>query len=61
VIIELATLPLVGGALYTAIFYTICNAVFLRRRIALEEQHLFSISGYREEMEQKPRFIPGLV
>jgi methyltransferase len=61
VIIELATLPVIGNAPYVAVFFTILNALLLRRRITLEEAHLFSISGYKEEMASKARFIPGIV
>lgn len=61
VILEIATLPVIANAPYTAVFFTILNALLLRRRITLEEAHLFSISGYKEEMASKARFIPGVV
>lgn len=61
VILELATLPVIGNAPYTAVLFTILNALLLRRRITLEEAHLFSVSGYREEMASKARFIPGVL
>lgn len=58
VIVEIATLPLLGGALWTAILFSILNALVLRRRISLEESYLFQISGYREVMGPKGRFLP---
>lgn len=60
VITEIATLPLLGGAIYTAIIFSILNGLVLMRRIPLEEAHLFSIPGYREKMASKGRFIPSL-
>ncbi len=61
VILEFASLPLIGGALITAIACSIMNLIVLRRRILLEEEHLFSRSGYREMMGSKSRFLPGLI
>jgi methyltransferase len=58
VIIELATLPLVGGAVWTSLTFSVLNALVLARRIPLEESHLFRVSGYRDVMEAKGRFIP---
>jgi methyltransferase len=58
VIIEIATLPLVGGAVWTSLIFTLLNGLVLARRIPLEESHLFRISGYRDVMGAKGRFIP---
>jgi methyltransferase len=58
VIVEIATLPLVGGAVWTSSIFTLLNALVLARRIPLEESHLFRISGYRDVMGGKGRFIP---
>ena len=58
VIIEIVTLPLVGGAVWTASIFTVLNGLVLARRIPLEESHLFRISGYRDVMGGKGRFIP---
>ena len=58
VITELATLPLIGGALYTSLIFSALNAILLRRRIAVEEAHLFTIPGYRERLGVRGRFIP---
>ena len=58
VIVELAALPLVGGAYATAIAATLANAALLARRIPLEERALFADARYREAMGAKPRFVP---
>lgn len=58
VIIEIATLPLVGGAVWTSLIFTFLNGLVLARRIPLEESHLFRVSGYRDVMGAKGRFIP---
>lgn len=58
VIIELATLPLVGGAVCTSLIFSFLNALLLARRIPLEESHLFRVAGYRDVMGGKGRFIP---
>ena len=61
VITEIATLPLVGGAVWTACIWTVLNGLVLARRIPLEESHLFRISGYRDVMGGKGRFIPRVL
>jgi len=61
VIIEIATLPLLGGAVWTSLVFSTLNALVLRRRISLEESHLFRIPGYREVMGRKGRFLPRKV
>jgi methyltransferase len=58
VILEIATLPLVGGAVWTALVFSLLNALVLYRRIPLEESYLFVIPGYRDTMGMKRRFIP---
>jgi methyltransferase len=58
VILEIATLPLVGGAVWTSLIFSLLNVLVLARRIPLEESHLFRVSGYRDVMEAKGRFIP---
>ena len=58
VITELATLPLVGGALLTSVIFSLLNAVLLRRRIAIEESHLFAIPGYQDRLGKVGRFMP---
>lgn len=58
VIVEIATLPLLGGAVWTALLFSALNGAVLCRRIALEESFLFQIPGYREAMGSKGRFFP---
>lgn len=58
VIIEIATLPLLGGAVWTALLFSALNGAVLVRRISLEESFLFQIPGYREAMGSKGRFFP---
>jgi methyltransferase len=58
VIVEIATLPLVGGAVWSSLIFSLLNGLVLARRIPLEEAHLFRISGYRDVMEGKGRFVP---
>jgi methyltransferase len=58
VMAEIATLPLVGGAVWTALVFSLLNALVLYRRIPLEESYLFLIPGYRDTMGMKRRFIP---
>jgi methyltransferase len=61
VVTEIATLPLVGGAVWTSLIFSIVNALVLCRRIPLEEYHLFLIPGYRNVMGNKGRFIPRVM
>ena len=58
VVVEIATLPLVGGAVWTSLVFSLLNGVVLARRIPLEESHLFRVSGYRDVMGPKGRFVP---
>lgn len=58
VIVEILTLPLIGGAVWTALIFSLLNGVVLYRRIPLEESHLFTVPGYREAMGSKGRLIP---
>lgn len=60
VILELAALPLAGGAWLTALVFSALNGFVLSRRIAIEEEQLFLVPGYREAMGHKPRLIPFL-
>jgi methyltransferase len=57
VIVELLALPLVGDAPRTAILFSVANGILLKRRISLEEQHLFALPGYSQAMGRKPRFL----
>ncbi len=60
VIVELAALPLAGGAVVTALVATLGNALVLSRRIPLEERELARDPAWRAAMLPKPRFVPRL-
>ncbi len=58
VFVELAALPLVHGAVLTAVAGAVLHVVVLGRRIALEESVLMADERYRAAFAQKPRFLP---
>jgi methyltransferase len=60
VIVEVAALPLVGGAWLTALAGSIANAVILARRIPFEEREMMRDPRWSAVMADKPRFIPRL-
>ncbi|MBX7143473.1 MAG: hypothetical protein K1X79_03405 [Oligoflexia bacterium] len=60
VIVELACLPLAGGALRTALAFSALNAIVLWRRMAVEEQQLMLRQGYAGAMANKARLVPGI-
>jgi methyltransferase len=60
VFVELAALPLVHGAVLTAVAGTALHVLVLRRRIRLEEAVLMADDGYRRAFAAKPRFLPWL-
>lgn len=60
VIVELAALPLAGGAWLTALVATALDAIVLARRIAVEERELARDPVWRATMARKPRFVPRL-
>jgi methyltransferase len=56
VVIELACVPLVHGALFTAAVFSICNAAVIAVRIRDEERALGP--GYAQAFRGRPRMIP---
>jgi methyltransferase len=60
VILELASLPLAGGAWVTALAASALNALVLSRRIPLEERELAADPSWRAAMLPRPRFLPRL-
>lgn len=60
VILELASLPLAGGALVTALVASAANAIVLSRRIPLEERELAADPAWRAAMLPRPRLVPRL-
>lgn len=60
VILELAFIPLLGGAYRTALIFSVLHACVLFTRIREEERYLFSRPGYREAVGSLPRFVPRI-
>jgi methyltransferase len=58
VFVELLALPLVHGAIITAVVGAGLHALVLRRRVALEESVLMTDAAYRRAFAGKPRFVP---
>ena len=59
VIVEVAVLPLVHTAWWTALAFSAANAVVLRTRIRVEEQALEAHSDYLATLGDRPRLVPG--
>ena len=60
VILELASLPLAGGAIVTAALASALDALVLSRRIPLEERELAADPAWRAAMLPRPRLVPRL-
>ena len=60
VILEIAVVPLLVGAYWTALLGSVANAVVLWRRIIGEEALLLDSAAYREAFAHKKRLIPGV-
>lgn len=60
VIVELAALPLAGGAVFTAIAASALNALVLARRIPVEERELAADPRWQAMVATRPRLIPRL-
>jgi len=58
VILELVALPLVHGAVYTALVFSAANAALLWFRIREEERALALDSDYPAHFAARPRFLP---
>ncbi|MCK6593099.1 MAG: hypothetical protein L6Q76_36555 [Polyangiaceae bacterium] len=58
VVLEMAFIPLIHGAYWTAILFSIGNAALLWVRIRAEEQALGEV--YAKVFEKHARFIPGI-
>lgn len=58
VIIEIAVLPLIWQAYWTAVLFTIINALVLSIRIKEEETALQEATNYEEVFDKKKRFMP---
>ena len=60
VIIEIFTIPMIFGLTYTAVAFSIANALLLVVRIRKEEEILSLKNDYRDRLNQRPRFLPFL-
>ena len=58
VILEIAFLPLIHSAYFTAIAFSLANAWLMSQRIKTEEQALVKNTNYAVAFTNKPRFIP---
>jgi methyltransferase len=59
VAVEIAALPLVHTAWWSALFFTAANAWLLAVRIAAEEKALAGCSGYAAALADRPRLLPA--
>ncbi len=59
VIVEVAVLPLVHTAWWTALAFSVANAFMLRTRIRVEEEALEAHSDYLAQLGDRPRLVPG--
>lgn len=57
VVLELAALPLMGGAWITAVVFSLANLVLLKVRIDCEEAALAEHCGY-DALADRPRILP---
>jgi methyltransferase len=58
VVIEIAAVPMIGGAIFTAVVFSLGNALILAVRIPAEER---AMGGrYADALGSRRRFIPGL-
>jgi methyltransferase len=58
VVLETAALPLVHGACWTALVFSVANAVMLTARIPAEESALDHDNAYRQHFGSRARFVP---
>lgn len=56
--IELLVIPLIFGAYFTSILFTVLNILMLRVRIAEEEKALINLTDYENSHGEKHRFFP---
>ena len=59
VILEIAALPLVHGAVWSSASFSVANAVVLSARIRAEEQALSRDNGYARHFGARGRFLPS--
>jgi methyltransferase len=59
VVLEVAALPLVHTAWWSAIVFSVANVFLLRLRIRKEEEALAASSDYLQQLGDRPSFLPG--
>ena len=60
VILEILSLSLFHTAIWSFLFFSLCNLVLLFFRINFEEEKLFKNVKYLKHFADKKRFIPGI-
>lgn len=60
VIVEVAAIPLIGGAYLTAAMFALANLWIVLKRMELEEAALTLKAEYQNEMHGRARLIPGV-
>ena len=58
VMLEIAALPLVHGAVYTSLVFSLANLLLLARRIRAEETALAIDNAYFDHLGTRPRLLP---
>ena len=56
--IEVAAVPLLHGAYFTAAIFSVFNTLLMIKRVSLEEAALIADTNYGEVFQDRPRFIP---
>jgi methyltransferase len=57
--LEVVSLPLVHGAIYTAVVFSLMNALLLASRIRAEEAALDTDNAYMDYLGRRSRFLPA--
>jgi methyltransferase len=60
VCIEFVSLPAIGGAWLSLVLLNLLHAPLIARRMRVEEEHLRTVPGWSEAMEDKGRLWPRL-
>ncbi len=58
VILEIALVPALGSAFYTAAVFSVLNAIFLSNRIRIEERAICGLPDISEKYMKKKRLVP---
>jgi len=60
IVLEFASVPLIGAAYFTSFIFSVLNVLVLKLRISQEEKVLNSRAGYAESFGRKRSFLPSL-